>query len=60
MCLSCGSGPSYEEQIERTREKMQDAAGRLGLSHPQVLRFSQELDKLHTCFMKKSKNKQVG
>ncbi|TSB48614.1 aspartyl-phosphate phosphatase Spo0E family protein [Alkalicoccobacillus porphyridii] len=40
---------------------MQEAAKRLGLNHPQVLLFSQELDKLHTSLMlKNSKSKQVG
>ncbi|MBM0066253.1 aspartyl-phosphate phosphatase Spo0E family protein [Bacillus gibsonii] len=43
------------------RQKMLEAAEKFGLSHPEVLRFSQELDKLHTCyFTKMAKKSSVG
>ena len=56
-----GTVESYKDQIEHTREKMLQAAGKLGLNHPQVLFFSQELDKLHTGLLARmSKDRQVG
>lgn len=60
MCSYCTT-EAFEEQIERTRQKMVDAAGEFGLNHPQVLYFSQELDRLHTCLLAKlARKRQVG
>lgn len=36
-----------EEEIERKRKEMEDAANELGLTHPLVIRISQQLDQLH-------------
>jgi hypothetical protein len=35
------------EKIEELRDKMISAAGQYGMSHPIVLRYSQELDRAH-------------
>ena len=35
------------EKIEELRNKMVNAAGQYGMSHPIVLRYSQELDRAH-------------
>ncbi|MFK3938399.1 Spo0E family sporulation regulatory protein-aspartic acid phosphatase [Alkalihalobacillus sp. NPDC078783] len=56
MCRICQSD-SFEERIERMRQKMLEAAEKFGLNHPEVLHFSQELDKLHTCYFTKMAQK---
>ncbi|WP_019123752.1 aspartyl-phosphate phosphatase Spo0E family protein [Brevibacillus massiliensis] len=39
------------EKIELLRQQMMEIAAEFGMDHPDVLRYSQEIDKLHNIFM---------
>lgn len=41
-----------EKEMEFGRQRMIEAGGRLGLTHPETVRLSQEVDKLHNEHMK--------
>lgn len=41
-----------EKEMEFKRQRMIDAGERLGLTHPETVRLSQEVDKLHNEHMK--------
>ncbi|BCU80916.1 hypothetical protein JIR001_06990 [Polycladomyces abyssicola] len=45
-------GKRLEEEIERMRHEMEQAAQRLGLSHPEVHLLSKELDGLLNAWVK--------
>jgi hypothetical protein len=45
-------GKRLEEEIERMRQEMEQAAQRLGLSHPEVHLLSRELDGLLNAWVK--------
>lgn len=45
-----------QQQLEMLREKMIVKALKNGLDHPDVLKYSQEVDKKHNYIMKKQRN----
>ncbi|MFM1653669.1 Spo0E family sporulation regulatory protein-aspartic acid phosphatase [Brevibacillus sp. B_LB10_24] len=42
---------SLLEKIEHLRQQMMEIAAEFGMDHPDVLRYSQEIDKLHNMLM---------
>ena len=49
----------YDYQIESLRKKMVETAIRYGMSHPLVLKYSQDLDKMHNLFINRTPNKEA-
>lgn len=50
-------GPALQEELEKVRKRMVEAADCLGLNHPMVYQLSLELDKLHNKWEKELFNK---
>ena len=46
------NGLSFHEEMEELRKQMVESAGNLGMSHPVVLKYSQQLDKMYTLSMR--------
>ncbi|RBW71301.1 aspartyl-phosphate phosphatase Spo0E family protein [Bacillus taeanensis] len=62
ICLqnvdSCENFKINLQEFERLRKKMIRTAMLLGMDHPDVLKYSQELDKLHNILLKKQLQEQ--
>ena len=50
-------GQQHYNELERLRAEMVQAANKLGLTHPTVLAYSQEIDRLHNAFLKLTADK---
>jgi len=47
------------EQFEQLRQTMNKQAARLGVTHPEVIRISQELDRIHIELLKSNEYKSL-